>query len=181
MKCHSCSPSLAGGIPLVLLLDVLGCLGVLGVLGVEFLFCFKGGYCGSGIHCTGSLATWNCWLLEYWGFLWNLWKICTRLELCRNWFLLALSWFDEVAVSPEALSSCWNLNHVGVGFSALLTYHSFFILPRIRILEPYILSCLEWQCFNSILEIFDIGIELAFFLCYEFSLLADPVIHDLRW
>ena len=35
MKCHSCSPSLAGGIPLVLLLDVLGCLGVLGVLGVD--------------------------------------------------------------------------------------------------------------------------------------------------
>ena len=46
MKCHSCSPSLAGGIPLVLLLDVLGCLGVLGVLGVEFLFCFEGGTVG---------------------------------------------------------------------------------------------------------------------------------------
>ena len=134
---------------------------------------------GNGIHCTGSLATWNCWLLEYWGFLRNLWKYCSRLELCRNWFLLALPWLDEVAVSPEALSSCWNLNHVGVGFSALLTYHSFFILPRIRILEPYILSCLKWQCFNSILEIFDISIELAFFLCYEFSLLADPVIHHL--
>ena len=137
------------------------------------------GYCGNGIHCTGSLTTWNCWLLEYWGLLWNLWKSCSWLELCRNWFLLTLPWLDEVAVSPEALSSCWNLNHVGVGFSALLTYHSFFTLPRIRVLEPYILSCLEWQCFNSILEIFDISIELAFFLCYEFSLLADPVIHDL--
>ena len=137
------------------------------------------GYCGNGIHCTGSLATWNCWLLEHWGFLWNLWKSCSRLELCRNWFLLALPWLDEVAVSPEALSSCWNLNHVGVGFSALLMYHSFFTLPRIRIPEPYILSCLKWQCFNSILEIFDIGIELAFFLRYEFSLLADSVIHDL--
>ena len=140
---------------------------------------FRRGYCGNGIHCTGSLATWNCWLLEYWGFLRNLWKSCSRLELCRNWFLLTLPWLDEVAVSPEALSSCWNLNHVGVGFSALLTYYSFFTLPRIRILEPYILSCLEWQCFNSILEIFGIGIELAFFLRYEFSLLADPVIHDL--
>ena len=137
------------------------------------------GYCGNGIHCTGSLATWNCWLLEYWGFLRNLWKSCSRLELCRNWFLLALPWLDEVTVSPEALSSCWNLNHVGVGFSALLSYHSFFTLPRIRILEPYILSCLEWQCFNSILEIIGISVELAFLLCYEFSLLADPVIHDL--
>ena len=137
------------------------------------------GYNGNGIHCTGSLATWNCWLLEHWGFLWNLWKSCSQLKLCRNWFLLTLPLLDEVAVSPEALSSCWNLNHVGVGFSTLLTYHSFFTLPRIRILEPYILSCLEWQCFNSILEIFDISIELAFFLHYEFSLLADPVIHDL--
>ena len=90
------------------------------------------GYCGNGIHCTGSLATWNCWLLECWGILRNLWKSCSQLELCRNWFLLALPWLDEVAVSPEALSSCWNLNHVGVGFSALLMYHSFFALPRIR-------------------------------------------------
>ena len=137
------------------------------------------GYCGNGIHCTGSLATWDCWLLEYWGFLRNLWKYCSRLKLCRNWFLLALPWLDEVAVSPEALSSCWNLNHVGVGFSALLTYHSFFTLPRIRILEPYILSCLEWQCFNSILEILGASIELAFFLRYEFSLPADPIIQDL--
>ena len=179
MKYHFCSPSLGGGIPLVFLLDTRGCLGVLGVLGVEFPILLRRGYCGNGIHCTGSLATWNCWLLECWGFLRNLWKYCSRLELCRNWFLLALPWLDEVAVSPEALSSCWNLNHVGIGFSALLMYHSFFILPRIRILEPYILSCLEWQCFNSILEIFDIGIELAFFLRYEFSLLTDPVIHDL--
>ena len=80
-------------------------------------------------------------------------------------------------------SSCWNLNHVGVGFFALFTYHSFFTLPRIKILEPYILSCLEWQCFNSILEILGIGIELAFFLRYEFSLLADhssPVMVELR-
>ena len=68
---------------------------------------FRRGYCGNGIHCTGSLATWSCWLLECWGFLRNLWKYCSRLELCRNWFLLALSWFDEVAVSPETLSSCW--------------------------------------------------------------------------
>ena len=42
----------------MLLLDVRGCLGVLGVLGVEFPFCFEGGYCGNGIHCTGSWATW---------------------------------------------------------------------------------------------------------------------------
>ena len=76
---------------------------------------FQRGYCGNGIHCTGSLATWNCWLLEYWGFLRNLWKSCSRLELCRNWFLLALPWLDEVDVSPEALSSCWNLNHVELG------------------------------------------------------------------
>ena len=61
-------------------------------------------------------------------------------------------------VSSEALSSCWNLNHVGVGFSAFLTHHSFFTFPRIRILEPYILSCLEWHCFNSILEVFGISI-----------------------
>ena len=31
------------------------------------------------------------------------------------------------------------------------------------------------------MEIFGIGIELAFFLRYEFSLLADPVIHHLWW
>ena len=122
------------------------------------------GYCGNGIHCTGSLATWNCWL-EDWSFLWNLWESCSQLRVCRIGILFALPWLDEVAVSPEALSSCWNLNHVGVGFSALLTYHSFFILPKIRILEPYILSCLEWQRSNSILEILSIGIELAFFLC----------------
>ena len=139
------------------------------------------GYCGNGIHCTGSWATWNCWLLEHWGFLRNLWECYSRLGTCRNWILVGLSRLDEVAVSSEALSSCWNLNHVGVWFSALLTYHSFFILPRIRILEPYILSCLEWQCFNSILEILGASIELAFFLRYEFSLLADPVIQDLWW
>ena len=39
---HSGSPSLVGGIPL-LLLDILGCLGV---LGVEFSFCIKGGTVG---------------------------------------------------------------------------------------------------------------------------------------
>ena len=93
--------------------------------------------------------------------------------------LNTLPWLDEVAVSPEALSSCWDLNHVGVGFSTFLTYHSLFILNRIRILKPYILSCLEWHCFNSILEIFGISIELAFLLCYEFSLLSNPVIHHL--
>ena len=158
------SPSLVGGIPLVLLEDVLGALGVLGTLGVEFLFCNAGGYCGNGIHCTGSLATWNC-QLEDWSFLWNLWESCSWLRVHRIGILFTLPWLDEVAVSPEALSSCWNLNHVGVGFSALLMYHNFFIFPRIRILEPYILSCLEWQRSNSILEILSVGIELAFFLC----------------
>ena len=179
MKYHSCSPSLAGGIPFT----SPGYLGLSRSSWSRISILHRSGYCVNGIHCTGSLATWNCWLLEYWGFLgniWNpIWNSCSQLELCRNWFLLALPWLDEVAVSPEALPSCWNLNHVGVWFSALLTYYSFFILPRIRILEPYILSCLEWQCFNSILEIFDIIIELAFFLCYELFLLADPVIHDL--
>ena len=96
--------------------------------------------------------------------------------MCRIGILYALSWLDEVAVSPEALSSCWKLNHVGVGFSAFLMYHSCFILPRIRILEPYVLSCLEWQRINSILEILSIGVELAFFLHWEFSLLVNPVI-----
>ena len=103
--------------------------------------------------------------MKDWRFLWNLWESCSQLRVCRNGILFALPWLDEVAVSPEALSSCWNLNHVGVGFSAFLTYHSCFILPRIRILEPYILSCLEWQRGNSILEILGISIELAFFLC----------------
>ena len=40
MEYHFCSPSLWGGTPLVLLLDVLGCLGV---LGIEFPFCIEGG------------------------------------------------------------------------------------------------------------------------------------------
>ena len=160
----------------MLLLDTLGCLGV---PGVEFPFCIEGSTVG--MASTVLVA----WLLEAAG-CWSTGdscgisgKSCSRLELCGNWFLLALPWLDEVAISSEALSSCWNLNHVGVGFSALLMYHSLFTLPRIRILEPYNLSCLEWQCFNSILEILGIGIELAFFLCYEFSLLADPVIHHL--
>ena len=103
--------------------------------------------------------------MKDWRFLWNLWESCSQLRVCRIGILFALPWLDEVAVSLEALSSCLNLNHVGVGFSALLTYHSFFILPRIRILEPYILSCLKWQRSNSILEILRISIELAFFLC----------------
>ena len=104
------------------------------------------GYCGNGIHCTGSLATWNCWLLECWGILRNLWKSYSQLGICRNCILLGLSRLDEVAVSPEALSSCWNLNHVGVGFSALLMYHSFFILSRIRILEPCLLILSFMTC-----------------------------------
>ena len=106
------------------------------------------------------------------------------MESSRIGILLALPWLDEIAVSSEALSSCWNLNHVGVGFSALLTYHSFFTFPRIRILEPYILSCLEWHYFNSILEIFGISIELAFFLRYELSACrfchSSPVMVELR-
>ena len=129
-KCHSGSPSLVGGIPLLILEDVLG---ALGVLSVEFLFCNAEGTVGMASTCTGSLATWNC-LLEDWSFLWNLWESCSQLRVWRIGILFAVPWFDEVAVSPEALSSCWNLNHVGVGFSALFTYHSFFILPRIRIL-----------------------------------------------
>ena len=159
-KNHSFSPSLVGGTPFLLLEDVLG---ALGVLGVELLFCNAGGYCGNDIHCTGSLATWNC-LLDDWSFLWNLWESCSQLRVCGIGILFTLPCLDEVAVSPEALSSCWNINPVGVGLCALLTYHSFFILPRIRILEPYILSCLKWQRINSILETLSIGIELAFFL-----------------
>ena len=84
--------------------------------------------------------------LKNWGFLWNLWESGIQLRVCRIGILFTLPWLDEVAVPSEALSSCWDLNHVGVGFSAVITYHSFFIFPRIRILEPYILSYLEWQC-----------------------------------
>ena len=43
-KKHSCSPSLVGGTPLLLLEDVLGSL--VGVLGVEFLFSNVGGTVG---------------------------------------------------------------------------------------------------------------------------------------
>ena len=52
-----------GGIPLVLLLDTLGCLGVLGVLGVEFLFCFEGGTVGmaSTVLVAWLLGTAGCW------------------------------------------------------------------------------------------------------------------------
>ena len=114
---------------------------------IPFLQCW--GYCGDGIHCTGSRATWNC-SLDGWRFLRDCWDCDVRMESSRIGILLTLPWLDEVAVSSEALSSCWNLNHVGVGFSALLTYHSFFTFPRIRILEPYILSCLEWHCFGSL-------------------------------
>ena len=42
---HSGSPSLVGGIPSLLLLDILGCLAVV-VLGVEFSFCIEGGTVG---------------------------------------------------------------------------------------------------------------------------------------
>ena len=58
-KCHFCSPSLWGGIPLVLLLDTLGCLGV---LGVEFLFCIKGGTVGmaSTVLVAWLLGTAGC-------------------------------------------------------------------------------------------------------------------------
>ena len=118
------------------------------------------GYCGNGIHCTGSLATWNCWLLEYWGLLRNLWKYCSRLEFCRNWFSAhfvlvwwscCFSWSTVQLLESEPCRS-W----VSLHFSRI-TASSYFL--EIRILEPYILSCLEWQCFNSILEIFDISIE----------------------
>ena len=44
-KCSG-SPSLVGGIPLVLLEDVLGALGVLGAFAVESLFCNTGGTVG---------------------------------------------------------------------------------------------------------------------------------------
>ena len=49
-----------GGIPLVLLLDILGCLGV---LGVEFPFCFEGGTVGmaSTVLVAGLLGTAGCW------------------------------------------------------------------------------------------------------------------------
>ena len=49
-----------GGIPLVLLLDTLGCLGV---LGVEFPFCIEGGTVGmaSTVLVAGLLGTAGCW------------------------------------------------------------------------------------------------------------------------
>ena len=57
---HFCSPSLGGGIPLVLLLDTRGCLGV---LGVEFSFCFEGGTVGmaSTVLVAWLLGTTGCW------------------------------------------------------------------------------------------------------------------------
>ena len=57
---HFCNPSLVGGIPLVLLLDTLGCLGV---LGVEFPFCFEGGTVGmaSTVLVAWLLRTAGCW------------------------------------------------------------------------------------------------------------------------
>ena len=60
MKYHFCSPSLVGGIPLVLLLDTRGCLGV---LGVEFPFCFEEGTVGmaSTVLVAGLLGTAGCW------------------------------------------------------------------------------------------------------------------------
>ena len=63
MEYHFCSPSLGGGIPLVLLLDTLGCLGVLGVLGVEFSFCIEGGTVGmaSTVLVVWLLRTAGCW------------------------------------------------------------------------------------------------------------------------
>ena len=59
-ECYFCSPSLVGGIPLVLLLDILGCLGV---LGVEFPFCFEGGTVGmaSTVLVAWLLGTAGCW------------------------------------------------------------------------------------------------------------------------
>ena len=60
MKCHSWSPSLGGGIPLVLLLDTRGCLGVLEVLGVELSFCFEGGTMGmASTLLVAWLLDWN--------------------------------------------------------------------------------------------------------------------------
>ena len=49
-----------GGIPLVLLLDTLGCLGV---LGVEFPFCIEGGTVGmaSTVLVAWLLGTAGCW------------------------------------------------------------------------------------------------------------------------
>ena len=60
MEYHFCNPSLVGGIPLVLLLDTLGCLGV---LGVEFPFCFEGGTVGmaSTVLVVWLLGTAGCW------------------------------------------------------------------------------------------------------------------------
>ena len=57
---HFYSPSLWGGTPLVLLLDVLGCLGV---LGVEFPFCIEGGTVGmaSTVLVAWLLGTAGCW------------------------------------------------------------------------------------------------------------------------
>ena len=58
-KCHSGSPSLVGGIPLLYLEDVLG---ALGVLGGEFLFCNAGGTVGmaSTVLVVWLLGT-ACW------------------------------------------------------------------------------------------------------------------------
>ena len=57
---HFFSPSLRGGIPLVLLLDTRGCLGV---LGVEFPFCIEEGTVGmaSTVLVAWLLGTTGCW------------------------------------------------------------------------------------------------------------------------
>ena len=92
---HSGSPSLVGGIPLVLLLDILGCLGV---LGVEFSFCIKGGTVGmastvlvaSSIGGLGIFVEnlgkaevgWGSAETEFWSFCLGLMKLLFLLKHC---------------------------------------------------------------------------------------------------
>ena len=116
---------------MVVLDDVLGC------LGVEFLFCNAGGTVGmaSTVLVAGPLGTARWIAGGSWGTTGTVmfdWRV-VKLEFCSLCRVLM-----KLLFLSEALPSCWNLNHVGVGFSALLTYHSFFTFPRIRILKPYI-------------------------------------------
>ena len=137
---------------------------------IFFLQCW--GYCGNGIHCTGGRTTWFCKRN-----LWIDWSFFLDFRNCRIGILLTCwgSGLDEV---PSEDWTTGGFYHVGVGFSAFLSDNCFFPLPRIRILEPYILSWFQWK--NWILGS-RIRMILAFFLCYQLTLGADSIIHHLGW
>ena len=128
--------------------DVLGC------LGVEFLFCNAGGTVGmaSTVLVAGLLGTARWMAGGSWG---TTGTVMFEWRSSRIGILLALPWLDEVAVSSEALSSCWNLNHVGVGFSALLTYHSFFTFPSFFAMSSLCLQILSFITCDGRIEMLD--------------------------